>query len=274
MPRQHGGGEWTEDFFGGIWLDFQRTLHPPELTARQAEGLIELLAMEPGERVLDAPCGEGRLALAFAQRGMDVTGIDQNQELLADARGRATTRGLAARFEQCDLRDAGRLVDPVGGDDPFDVVVNFWGSFGYFGDGGVQAAADPARAGGGDLAFARAAASVLRPGGFFVIDIPGIERIMNGYSSRGWSRAGDITVLEDRAWDPVEGVMHVEWTLIRQPADAPPQVELRHTHIRMYSAPELCRLLARAGFSSFDLFSDPDGSPWSPGDRMLMVATR
>ncbi len=274
MARQDGPGEWTDAFFGGLWLDFQRAIHPPEQTAAQARDLVELLSLEPGERVLDAPCGEGRLSLALAADGLDVTGIDRCGPLLDDARRQAAARGLDVRFVDCDLRDAGSLVDPVGGDDAFDVALNIWGSFGYFGDGGVHGGAAAQPGGRGDLDFARAMASVLRPGGIFLIDCPGIETIMNAYSSRGWGEAGGIVALEQRAWDPVEGVMHVEWRLVADDGAGKARVELRHTHMRLYSVPELCRMLAAAGFSSFDLISDLSGRPWHPGDRNIVVATR
>ncbi|RME27260.1 MAG: class I SAM-dependent methyltransferase [Deltaproteobacteria bacterium] len=274
MPGQREPGEWTDSFFGGLWLDFQRAIHPPEVTAAQARDIVELLGLEPGERVLDAPCGDGRLALALAAEGLDVTGIDRCAPLLQEARRAAAARSLAVRFEECDLRDADRLVDPVAGDDPFDVALNIWGSFGYFGDGGVHGGAAARPGGRGDLDFARAVASVLRPGGIFLIDCPGIETIMNGYTGRGWSEAGGVVALEQRAWDPVEGVMHAEWRLVADDGEGNARVELRHTHMRLYSAPELCRMLAAAGFQSFDLVSDLSGRPWHPGDRNIIVATR
>ncbi len=262
-----GPSHWTEDFFQGAWLEVQRRIHPVELSRQQAGDLSELLQLEPGERVLDAPCGEGRLSLALAEQGMQTVGVDRCRPLLDDARREAERRGLDCRFEELDLREVDRLGGLEG--DPFDAALCIWGSFGYFGDAGV---AEGGMA-GGDMAFARAVAQVLRPGGHFVIDCPGLEMIMARYSSRGWFDAGPVRVLEQRAWDPLEGTMHVEWTLVHELPEGP-RIETRQSAMRIYSAPELARLLSRAGFRRFDLFSDLAGTEWKPGDRMVMVAER
>ncbi|MCK6506964.1 class I SAM-dependent methyltransferase [Myxococcota bacterium] len=267
-----GPTHWTETFFDGAWLDVQRSIHPPELSQQQAEDLCELLELEAGDRVLDAPCGEGRLSLALAELGLEATGVDRCVPLLEDARAAARVRDLPCRFEELDLREVGRLFDPGGEQPPFDAALCIWGSFGYFGDGGVHAFAEGG--GGGDLAFARAVASVLRPGGRFVIDCPGLEMLMARYQTRGWFDGGGVRVLEQRAWDPLEGVMHVEWTLVKGGEEGPAEVSIRHSAMRIYSAPELARLLSKAGFRGFDLCSDLAGGEWKPGDRMVMIATR
>lgn len=258
---------WTESFFQGAWLEAQRRIHPVELSRQQAGELSELLQLEPGERVLDAPCGEGRIARALGEQGIEVVGVDTCRPLLDEARARSKAAALPCRFEELDLREVDRLrEDPAF---PFDAAICFWGSFGYFGDGGLGAAGRE----GGDQRFARAVAQVLRPGGLFLIDCPGIEMIMARYSSRGWFDAGPVRVLEQRAWDPLEGVMHTEWTLVHEAPEGT-RIEVRHSAMRLYSAPELARLLVGAGFSSFDLFGDLAGKAWAPGDRLVLVARR
>jgi len=48
--------------------------------------LIDMLAPQPGERVLDAGCGLGRWTAALAATGASVTGIDVHAPLLEQAR--------------------------------------------------------------------------------------------------------------------------------------------------------------------------------------------
>jgi ubiquinone/menaquinone biosynthesis C-methylase UbiE len=69
-----------------------------------------------GLRVLDIGTGTGSLALGFADRDMDVTGLDPAPELLDVARRRAGELGLAAEFV------VGRAEATGLGDGVFDLV--------------------------------------------------------------------------------------------------------------------------------------------------------
>ncbi len=53
---------------------------------RLAEGLLELLAAEPGEMVLDIGCGTGHLTAKIAARGAQVMGVDRSPEMVRQAR--------------------------------------------------------------------------------------------------------------------------------------------------------------------------------------------
>lgn len=48
--------------------------------------VLELLAPQPGERVLDLGCGPGHLTRALADRGAQVVGVDASSAMLDDAR--------------------------------------------------------------------------------------------------------------------------------------------------------------------------------------------
>jgi SAM-dependent methyltransferase len=65
-------------------------------------GLLRLLDLRPGEKVLDIACGQGAVSLALTGQGADVTGVDLSPELIRLARQRAGTRG---RFVVGDARD-------------------------------------------------------------------------------------------------------------------------------------------------------------------------
>jgi len=60
--------------------------------------LVEYAAVQPGERALDVATGTGNTALAIAEKGAVVTGLDVSPGMLEKARDRATEEGTAANF--------------------------------------------------------------------------------------------------------------------------------------------------------------------------------
>jgi SAM-dependent methyltransferase len=62
-------------------------------------------ASSGGPRILDLGCGEGRLSIELAARGMDVTGIDLSEERIrrATAMARSAMLGVQPRFVSGDL---------------------------------------------------------------------------------------------------------------------------------------------------------------------------
>jgi SAM-dependent methyltransferase len=53
-----------------------------------AGGVLEWLAAQPGERILDLGCGDGQLTARIAATGAMVTGVDASPEMAAAARSR------------------------------------------------------------------------------------------------------------------------------------------------------------------------------------------
>lgn len=117
-------------------------------THQEVAFLVDELALQPGTRVLDAGCGPGRHALALAQRGIDVVGVDLSDDFVELARRAAAERHLDnARFEVHDIRALPFEAE-------FDAVVCLCqGGFGLLGGGTDE---------GGAL---RMLARALRPGG-------------------------------------------------------------------------------------------------------------
>jgi SAM-dependent methyltransferase len=91
----------------------------PALFASWAERLLDLVAVGPGERVLDVACGTGIVARRAAARvgeGGAVTGLDRNPAMLEVARAAAIEVGPPIDWR---AGDAARLPFPDG---VFDVV--------------------------------------------------------------------------------------------------------------------------------------------------------
>jgi ubiquinone/menaquinone biosynthesis C-methylase UbiE len=83
----------------------------------QERVLTRSLGNVAGLRILDVATGTGRAALALAERGASVTGVDASTQMLEVARSRAAEAGLAIEFAEVD---AHHLLFP---DRAFDAVV-------------------------------------------------------------------------------------------------------------------------------------------------------
>jgi trans-aconitate methyltransferase len=66
----------------------------------KARGLLELLAAQPGERILDLGCGTGQLSSEIASIGATVVGLDRSPEMIAEARNKFPK----LQFGVCDAR--------------------------------------------------------------------------------------------------------------------------------------------------------------------------
>lgn len=103
----------------------------PDMTLAEAQlakkrHIIDKLALEPGQSVLDIGCGWGGLGLTIAgEAGAHVTGITLSEEQLAVARERGAESGLPVEFRLQDYRT-------VSG--PFDRIVSV-GMFEHVGVG-------------------------------------------------------------------------------------------------------------------------------------------
>jgi ubiquinone/menaquinone biosynthesis C-methylase UbiE len=105
-------------FAGGLPENYERYL-VPSIFAPWAADLVELAALQPGQRVLDIGCGTGIVARTTARRlgsGDSVVGLDVSSAMLAAARPAAAAEGVTIEWRE---GDALRL--PLA-DEAFDVV--------------------------------------------------------------------------------------------------------------------------------------------------------
>lgn len=130
---------------------------------KMAEGLLELLAAQPGEKILDIGCGTGHLTAKIAASGALVTGVDRSPEMVRQAR--EAYPGI--RFEVGDAMEI-----PL--DDEFDAA---------FSNATLHWIKEPER-------VAAEIARLLRPGGRFVVEFGGERNIaaLVGATERAWTK--------------------------------------------------------------------------------------
>jgi SAM-dependent methyltransferase len=84
--------------WASAWHDVECSSYTADLA------LWRELAEERGGPVLDVGCGTGRVALDLAARGIEVTGVDADPELVSTFNDRARERALAAAALAADAR--------------------------------------------------------------------------------------------------------------------------------------------------------------------------
>ena len=243
---------WYVDFFGDDYLRIYQPLLTPERTEREVEGLITLLALEPGSKILDLCCGHGRHAILLAQRGYEVTGLDLSEVFLQRAQADAAAEGVSVRWVRSDMREI-----PFEGE--FDAVINMFSAFGYLEDEGE------------DLQVLRQVRQALKPGGLFLMEIIHREALMGRFQPRGWHHGEDgIIVLEDRRFNLLTSRNEVEVTLIHPDG----RRTVYHHAMRIYSLAELVRLLQAADLPVEAVYGGLDGSDLTLDSRRLVVLAR
>lgn len=243
---------WFETFFDDHWVDISSLSHPPEKSSDEVEFLIEALGLEPGQSVLDIPCGHGRHSIELALRGMRVVGVDLNDAPLETARLAARERGVQLDLRRIDMREIGFRGE-------FAAVLNLWTSFGYF-----ESEAD-------DRRVLERAWQALRPGGALVIETINLYGVLRRFEPRAWHELGDgRLLLEERRFDTLTGRMHSGWTLVEPTGE---RIEMAFA-TRAYTLVELAGMMADAGFDVEHVWGDYRGSEYGIDSRRMIVLAR
>lgn len=244
---------WWSAFFRGPWEHLQLPGYPEERTRAEVDFMISALELQPGARVLDIPCGEGRHSIELARRGFRVIGLDFNPNAVAAAMKRAAEAGVEPFFLTGDMRD-------LDASEEYDAVVCFFTSFGYFSDDE-------------NLDFARRVARALRPGGRFLLELHIAESVYPIFREREWSwvsKEPPLRVLEERRLDLDSGRLESTWTFIGEG-----ETVSRSTSLRLYGYRELHSLLREAGFSRLQAFETGKREPFRFGSsRLSLVAIK
>jgi len=239
--------EWFETFFQGPAVDFWTRAMTPALTLADVDFLEKALEVNPGARLLDVPCGNGRYSIGLARRGYRVTGIDLSDEFLAAARAE-----LDADWRLGDMREL--ELEPS----TFDGAFCFGNSFGYLDHTGVNA-------------LLSSLAGALKPAAKLVIDTSmTAESILPTLVQKRWHRFGDLMILSENRYDPWESCLHIDYTFVRGST-----IETRPTASYVFTSAELRRMLDAAGLEALSFQGSVTGEPFQLGTgRLLIIAQR
>ena len=213
----------------------------------EVEKIEKLLRIGEQARILDLCCGNGRHSLELSQRGFDVIGVDRTAAYIQTARSKAEKRGLDVEFVIGDVRE---YCAP----NSFDIVLNLFGSFGYF--------EDPED----DRRVVENAYASLRPGGRFLIETQGKEILARDFQAKDWGEEGDLLILSEKKVSQNWGRIETRWIVIRGRERTEHRVS-----VRSYSAVEMSSLLAGCDFRQVRVYGSLDGTEYDQAAQRLVV---
>src|SRR5262245_30611037 len=242
--------EWFDN--DGFWRELYGFMFFEE-RFRQAEeqaGTVVALTKPSGTAVLDLCCGPGRFSIPLAKRGMTVTAVDRTKYLLDKGRARARAAKAKVQWVRRDMRD---FVRP----EAFDLAISMFTSFGYFDDKRE------------DITVLENVFASLRPGGVFLIDVLGKERLARVFQETVSAALPDGSTLVQRHeifddWTRIRN----EWLLIRK--DKTRRFTFHHT---VYSGQELRDRMEQVGFC-VQLYGTLEGSAYGPNAERLIAVGR
>ncbi len=248
--------QWWETFFDTDFVKLWTGFTPSDES--DAAGLWALLRLDQQSRVLDAPCGWGRLSRLLALRGGTVVGVDQSQPALDRAE---ELRGDIPRDRLRYLRHDLRNPLPESG---FDAACNVFSSIGYGTDED-------------DLTVFRNLRDAVRPGGLVLVETSHRD-LAAATLSRGMKpsrRLSDGTlVVEEPVFDAIAGRVNTTWYWY-----GPSGQGQKPASIRVYSATELVKLLEQAGLRYVSAFRGCSTEPFvgsgpDMGGRLAILTER
>jgi SAM-dependent methyltransferase len=251
---------WFEDFFHGVTLDLWRKAIPPKQTVDEADFLTKVLQTKPDARLLDVPCGNGRISIELAKRGFRVTGFDISEEFIEEAR--SATDNPPATAGGTDLTPRVEFI--LGDMRELDFAAVFDGAFCFGNSFGFMKHADMED-------FLNGVRRALRPGARFIVETAmAAESLLPDFEEQTSHEVADISVTIKERYIAEESCVDSEYIFERNGAS-----ETRKAKHWIYTVAEIGRMLERAGFEVLEIFGSLKFEPYKLGSSdLIMIAQK
>ena len=242
----------NDRFFEGTYKEVWRGIIPPGLTEVEAEFIMEIAGLEPGDRVLDIMCGYGRHALELARKGVHVTAIDNLKDYIREIEGKATSEQLPVEPVL-----SGALEAQLSG--TYKAAICMGNSFAFFEKKDA-------------VSLLKNMATHLEPGGLLLINSWMIAEIaIKHFRERDWYYVGDYKYLLDYRFLFQPNRIESEQTIISKDGS----IEVVKGMDYIFSLDELEDMFQQAGLTTRELYSTPRKKRFSLGDgRIYIVAEK
>jgi SAM-dependent methyltransferase len=258
MPKL-SSEDWTQKTYvdyGDLVFDILTAPPPIYKNTPEQVGFIEKIFKRyspKAKKILDVPCGDGRISLGLLKKGYGVTGLDISPGYIKKANSKAKGN-KKARFLVGDMRELDFCEE-------FDAVINWFGSFGYFDDQTNEE-------------VLRRFVNSLTPKGLLILDLTNRDYIiqrMGGFYE--WQpevvlKKGRKKLLAKYEFDPFTNRIEVTIRVGKEP-------EKIYYRIRYYNLNELVSIVVKHSMRVVDVYGDYQGNKYSLfSPRMIVIARK
>ena len=242
----------NDTYFDGYYKEIWRTVIPDELTLKEVDFMIPYFDLQEGSKVLDLMCGYGRHAIGLAQKGIEVTAVDNLDSYINEIQNIVAAENIPVKAIRADVIN----YQPASA---FDLVMCMGNSFNFFGEADA-------------LKLLATIASSLKKGGHLLINSWSIAEIaLPNYKAKSWSYVGDSKFLIDSKLFFHPTRIEAESTIIT--ADGKTEVKTGVDYI--YSINEMEAMLKRSGLLLKEVYSIPGRKKFTLGEpRAYLVAEK
>ena len=209
-----------------------------------------VLDLPSSARVLDVGCGFGRHSVELAKRGYEVVGIDPSSAMIVAAKARARETAVTPQFLQTQA-------EQFESDRSFDAAICLFTTLGQI------------SAQGENIGLVRRVYDALKPGGWFVVEVPQRETAVRHLKFQEQFGAGERYTAVTRQYDAADQTITEYFQLV-----APESTRNYTLRYRLFSQSELAALLQQAGFAVQAVYGNYEGAPLTSEHTTLLMVGR
>lgn len=238
-------------YFDGLYKEIWRAVIPDDLTNKEADFIIQQFSLQPGSQVLDLMCGYGRHAVALAQKGIQVTAVDNLPSYIKEIEEKAVHKDLPIT-PICASALAYRP------EEKFDLAICMGNSLNFF----------PAKE---TEQILHNIVQALKPGGVLFINSWSLaETVIPSFIANAWSEVNGVKLLTDSKY--LFRPSRIESNTIMITPDGKEEHKKAVDYI--FTVGEMESMLNNAGFEMEEIYSVPGRKKFALGDKRAYIIAR
>ena len=252
MPTNIKSENVNNSFFNGHYRDIWRHIFPEKTTQAEVDFMVEEAKLRPGGHVLDMMCGYGRHSLEFANRGVNVTAVDNLPEYINEIKEKSAAKDLPVETICVDVLE-------MQIDQEFDAIICMGNSLQFFDEED-------------SMRILSNISSHLKSGGKFFINTWSLAEIaIKNFKDKSWSRIGDLLFLTESKFLFHPTRIETSSIIITDKGEREEKIGIDF----IFSISEMESMLSKTGFQLKEIYSIPGKKQFTVGEpRAYIVAEK